>query len=260
MSGASATSEKIPVRVYGGPTTVIEYGGLRFVTDPTFDPPGDYPMPLPGDHKLVKTGPSPVTAADLGHVDAVLLSHDTHDDNLDNAGRTLLPEVPVVLTTQSGAARLGGNARGLAVWETAEIQRPDGTSVTVTGVPARHGPLGCEPVTGDVIGFVLTSDDLPAVYVSGDNAALEHVKEIAEKFAPVDTAVLFLGGARMAFAFDGALLTLDSAQGAEAARILGARRVVPAHFDSWAHFKEGRNEIEAAFAEAGLADRLRFAR
>ncbi|MEU9916256.1 MBL fold metallo-hydrolase [Streptomyces sp. NPDC051001] len=260
MSGASATSEKIPVRVYGGPTTVIEYGGLRFVTDPTFDPPGDYPMPLPGDHKLVKTEPSPVTAAGLGHVDAVLLSHDTHDDNLDNAGRAFLPEVSVVLTTESGADRLGGNARGLAFWETAEIQRPDGTTVTVTGVPARHGPIGCEPVTGDVIGFVLTSDDLPSVYVSGDNAALEHVEEIAEKFAPVDTAVLFLGGARMAFAFDGALLTLDSAQGAEAARILGARRVVPAHFDSWAHFKEGRNEIEAAFAEAGLADRLHFAR
>jgi L-ascorbate metabolism protein UlaG (beta-lactamase superfamily) len=260
MSGASATSEKTPVRVYGGPTTVIEYGGLRFVTDPTFDPPGDYPMPLPGDHRLVKTEPSPVTAAGLGHVDAVLLSHDTHDDNLDNAGRAFLPEVPVVLTTESGADRLGGNARGLAFWETAELQRPDGTTVTVTGVPARHGPIGCEPVTGDVIGFVLTSDDLPSVYVSGDNAALEHVKEIAEKFAPVDTAVLFLGGARMAFAFDGALLTLDSAQGAEAARILGARRVVPAHFDSWAHFKEGRNEIEAAFAEAGLADRLDFAR
>lgn len=64
----------------------------------------------------------------------------------------------------------------------------------------------------------------------------------------------------MTFAFDNALLTLDSAQGAQAAQILGARRVVPAHFDSWAHFKEGRNEIEAAFTEVGLADRLDFAR
>ncbi|TDC82644.1 MBL fold metallo-hydrolase [Micromonospora sp. KC606] len=260
MSGASATSEEIPVRVYGGPTTLIEYGGLRFVTDPTFDPPGEYPMPLPGDHKLVKTDPAPVTAADLGRVDAVLLSHDEHDDNLDNAGRDFLPEVPVVFTTVGGADRLGGNARGLAVWQTAELWRPDGGTVTVTGVPARHGPVGCEPVSGDVVGFMLTADDLPSVYVSGDNAALEHVKEIAEKFAPVDTAVLFLGGARMPFAFDNALLTLDSAQGAEAAKMLGARRVVPAHFDSWAHFKEGRNEIEAAFTEAGLADRLDFAR
>jgi L-ascorbate metabolism protein UlaG (beta-lactamase superfamily) len=260
MSGAGATSEKIPVHVYGGPTTLIEYGGLRFVTDPTFDPPGEYPMPLPGDHKLIKTDPSPVAAADLGGIDAVLLSHDTHDDNLDNAGRAFLSEVPVVFTTESGAGRLGGNTHGLAFWETAELWRPDGGTVTVTGVPARHGPVGCEPVTGDVVGFILTSDDLPSVYVSGDNAALEHVKEIAEKFAPVDTAVLFLGGARMAFAFDNALLTLDSAQGAQAAQILGARRVVPAHFDSWAHFKEGRSEIEAAFTEAGLADRLDFAR
>ncbi|MDF3143636.1 MULTISPECIES: MBL fold metallo-hydrolase [unclassified Streptomyces] len=260
MSGANAASEKIPVRVYGGPTTLIEYGGLRFVTDPTFDPPGEYPMPLPGDHKLVKTDPSPVTAADLGRVDAVLLSHDEHDDNLDNAGRAFLPEVSVVFTTESGAGRLGRNAHGLTFWQTAELKRPDGATVTVTGLPARHGPVGCEPITGDVIGFMLTSDDLPSVYVSGDNAALEHVKEIAEKFAPVDTAILFLGGARMAFAFDNDLRTLDSAQGAEVAKILGARRAVPAHFDSWAHFKEGRNEIEAAFTEAGLADRLDFAR
>ncbi|MFI6578399.1 MBL fold metallo-hydrolase [Nocardiopsis sp. NPDC050513] len=260
MSGADTTGEKIPVRVYGGPTALIEYGRLRFVTDPTFDPPGEYPMPLPGDHKLVKTEPSPVTAADLGRVDAVLLSHDGHDDNLDDTGRALLPEVPVVFTTVSGATRLGGNAHGLAFWQTAELQRPDGGTVTVTGLPARHGPEGCEPISGDVVGFMLTSDDLPPVYVSGDNANLGHVKEIAGKFAPVDTAILFLGGARMDFAFDGALLTLDSALGAEAAGILGARRVVPAHYDSWAHFTEGRSEIEAAFDKAGLADRLDFAR
>ncbi|OQD56662.1 Zn-dependent hydrolase [Streptomyces phaeoluteigriseus] len=259
MSGASATSEKIPVHVYGGPTSLIEYGGLRFVTDPTFDPPGEYPMPLPGDHKLVKTEASPV-AADLGRVDVVLLSHDTHDDNLDSSGRAFLPKVPVVFTTVSGAGRLGGNAQGLAFWQSTELERPDGGTVTVTGLPARHGPVGCEPVTGDVVGFMITSEDLPSVYVSGDNAALEHVEEIAAGFAPVDTAVLFLGGARMAFAFDGALLTLDSAQGAEAAKLLGARRVVPAHYDSWDHFKEGRHEIEAAFTEAGLTDRLDFAR
>lgn len=257
---SSATSEDVPVRVYGGPTALIEYGGLRFVTDPTFDPPGEYPMPLPGDHKLVKTAPSSVAAADLGHVDAVLLSHDQHDDNLDSAGRAYLSEVSVVFTTVSGADRLGGNARGLAFWESVMLTRPDGGTVEVIGLPARHGPEGCEPISGDVVGFLLTSDDLPSVYVSGDNAALEHVEAIAEKFAPVDTAILFLGGARMDFAFDNALLTLDSALGAEAARILGVRRVVPAHYDSWAHFQEGREEIEAAFAETGLADRLDFAR
>lgn len=59
MSGAGANREKIPVHVYGGPTALIEYGGLGFVADPTFDPPGEHPMPLPGDHKLVKTDMTP---------------------------------------------------------------------------------------------------------------------------------------------------------------------------------------------------------
>ena len=48
----------------------------------------------------------------------------------------------------------------------------------------------------------------------------------------------------------------DSAQAAEATRILGARRVVPAHHDNWTHFTEGRDELKAAFTSAGLADHL----
>ncbi|MCX5205896.1 MBL fold metallo-hydrolase [Streptomyces sp. NBC_00237] len=262
---SSSTSEQIPVRVFGGPTVLVEYGGLRFVTDPTFDPPGEYPTPI-GDYHLIKTEGSPVTAVGLGHVDAVLLSHDEHPDNADTAGKAFLAEVPVVFTTESGAGRLGGNARGLAFWQSAELQRPDGGTVTVTGVPARHVPMDVEiGPSGDVVGFVLTSQDLPSVYVSGDNAAMEHVQEIADRFAPVDTAVLFLGGCRhpriaeMLGAPDN-LYTLSSAQGAEAAKILRARRAVPAHFDSWAHVKEGRPEIEAAFTAAGLADRLDFTR
>jgi L-ascorbate metabolism protein UlaG (beta-lactamase superfamily) len=107
-----------------------------------------------------------------------------------------------------------------------------------------------------VVGFVLTGDDLPTVYISGDNASLDAVKEIAERFGPVDTAVLFAGAPRIPVLFDGALIVLDSAQATEAVKILGARRVVPVHYDSWAHFTEGRNELVAAFTAAGLVDRL----
>lgn len=56
--------------------------------------------------------------------------------------------------------------------------------------------------------------------------------------------------------FDGNLIVLDSAQAAAATRILDAGRVVPVHHDSWAHFTEGRDDLEAAFTAAGLADRL----
>nr|WP_107382698.1 MBL fold metallo-hydrolase [Streptomyces agglomeratus] len=249
-------ANEFPVRALGGPTAFFEYGGLRFLTDPTFDGPGDYPSP---GATLTKTAPGTVTPADLGPIDVVLLSHDEHADNLDNSGRALLADVPLTLTTPGGGKRLGEKATGLADWEHIELNRPDGCTITVTGVPAIHGPgqrEEIEPITGQVVGFVLTADGLPTVYVSGDNASLDAVKEIAERFAPVDTAILFAGAPRFPVLFDGAPLVLDSAQAAQATQILGVRRVVPVHHDSWAHFTEGRDELHAAFTAAGLADRL----
>ena len=255
VSDATAAAEQVAVRVLGGPTTLIGYGGLRFLTDPTFDGPGEYP--LGGGRSLTKTARCATEPADLGPLDAVLLSHDQHPDNLDTSGRALLAGVPLVLTTRSAAARLGGTTRGLAPWDAVELPRPDGGTVTVTATPAQHGPDGCEPVTGEVVGFVLTAVDLPTVHVSGDNASLDVVREIADRVGPVDTAVLFAGAARTAL-FDGALLTVDGTRAAEAAAILGARRVVPAHCDSWAHFSETRDDVVAAFTAAGIADRLQL--
>ena len=246
-----------PVRVFGGPTALFEYGGLRFLTDPTFDAPGDYQRD--GRRILSKLAPPAGSAADLGRVDVVLLSHDEHPDNLDNAGRALLADVPRTLTTPGGGQRLGERATGLADWESVELDRPGGGTVTVTGVPAVHGPgprEAVEPVTGQVVGFVLTGEGLPTVYVSGDNASLDAVKEVAERVGPVDTAILFAGAPRVPGIFDGAALVLDSGQAAEAARLLQARRVVPVHYDSWSHFTEGRDDLVAAFTAAGLANRL----
>ncbi|OLZ61552.1 MBL fold metallo-hydrolase [Amycolatopsis keratiniphila] len=252
-------SDQLSVQVVGGPTALIDYGGLRFLTDPTFDEPGDYERPN-GRPGLTKIAPPSANPADLGRVDAVLLSHDEHPDNLDHSGRKLLADVPLTLTTPSGAGRLGGTAKGLETWETVELDRPGGGVVTVTAAPALHGPNGAEKVTGEVVGFVLTGDGLPTVYVSGDNASLDVVRQVADRFGPVDTAVLFAGAPRLKPVFDGALLVLDSALAAEATRILDARTVVPVHIDSWNHFTEGRAELEAAFASAGLADRLRPSR
>ncbi|QOV37793.1 MBL fold metallo-hydrolase [Streptomyces ferrugineus] len=257
MSTPSPVGAQFPVRAFGGPTALFEYGGLRFLTDPTFDAPGDYPGP-DGPY-LTKTAPAAATPTELGPIDVVLLSHDEHPDNLDHSGRALLADVPLTLTTPGGGRRLGQGAKGLADWESIELDRPDGGTLTVTAVPALHGPgprTEVEAITGEVVGFVLTADDLPTVYVSGDNAQLTLVEEIAQRFAPVDTAILFAGAPRFDELFDGSTLVLDSAQAARAAKILDARRVVPVHYDSWAHFTEGRDPLIAAFTAAGLADRL----
>jgi L-ascorbate metabolism protein UlaG (beta-lactamase superfamily) len=87
-------------------------------------------------------------AAALGPVDAVLLSHDHHSDNLDHAGRDFLSRAGQVLTTHAGAERLGGNAVGIAPWEEARVK-----GLKVVGTPARHGPAYGD--RGPVTGFML---------------------------------------------------------------------------------------------------------
>ncbi|GAA1609619.1 MULTISPECIES: MBL fold metallo-hydrolase [Kribbella] len=235
----------------GGPTAVLNLGGLTFLTDPAFDEPRDYQ--LPGRVMTKLTGPA-IPAAELGPVDVVLLSHDEHKDNLDDAGRALLPSVPTVLSTPGAALRIEG-VRGLENWEAIDLPRPDGGVITVTGVPALHGPEGAEAVVGFVTGFVLQGEGLPTVYVSGDNASLGHVKEIADRFAPIDVAVLFAGAARTVL-LNGANLTLTSTDSVEAAHILGDARIVPVHTEGWTHFSEGPEQFLAAFREAGSEDRV----
>jgi L-ascorbate metabolism protein UlaG (beta-lactamase superfamily) len=236
----------ISVRGFGGPTVTFRLGGVSFLTDPTFDAPGRYPI---GDRALVKTAPADGRPGD---VDVVLLSHDQHPDNLDHAGREFARTVPLVLTTQAGAERLGPPARGLAPGQSVALP---GTPVVVTAVPAQHGPDGVEHLVGPVIGFVVEAPGEPTVYVSGDNASLDVVRAIAGRFPRVDVAILFGGAARTPLVGD-ADLTLSAAEMAEAARILGASTVVPAHVDSWEHFTEDIADVRRAFAEAGLSDRL----
>ena len=251
---AASSGHRLGIRYVGGPTALLRVAGLHLLTDPTFDPPGDHPV---GDRVLHKTAGPAVGPDGLGAVDAVLLSHDQHPDNLDTLGRAYLARVPLVLSTASAQGRLGGGVRALPAWTSVELPSPTGPALQVTGVPAQHGPDGSEHLVGEVTGFVLGDQGLPTVYVSGDNASLDVVRAVAGRVGPVDVAVLFAGAARTALA-GGACLTLTSQAAAEAARLLGARAVVPLHFEGWGHFTQGRHTLVDAFAGAGLGDRLRL--
>ncbi|MFO0583539.1 MAG: MBL fold metallo-hydrolase [Anaeromyxobacter sp.] len=143
---------------------------------------------------------------------------------------------------------------GLEPWTSATF-RVEGRTFRITAVPARHGPDGTEHLTGPVTGFVLASEGLPTVYVSGDNASVELVREVAARFR-VDVAVLFAGAARSPKLLGDALLTLDAARAVEAARALAGAVVVPVHFRGWGHFTDDPGALRVAFDAAGLFDRL----
>jgi L-ascorbate metabolism protein UlaG (beta-lactamase superfamily) len=241
----------LTVTYIGGPTALLEVGGLRLLTDPTFDPAGSaYPTPA---YTLRKTQTPALGPEMLQRIDAVLLSHDHHADNLDDLGRASLPHSRVVYTTMAGAARLGGNAIGLEVWQRVELA--DGVQLTAT--PARHGPAQGD--RGPVIGFVLTAaPPVPVVYVSGDTVWYDEVADVGRRFRPT-IALLNLGAARVAAAGPSAL-TFTAAEAVELARAWPEATIVPLHFEGWEHFTEGRHEVDEAFQQAGLQHRLQWLR
>ncbi|MEU1301626.1 MBL fold metallo-hydrolase [Streptomyces shenzhenensis] len=244
------------ITVLGGPTAVIDLGGLRIVSDPTFDNAGPHGY-------LTKTADPAVDEDGVGRADLVLVSHDTHPDNLDERGRAFAKAAPLVLTGPLAAGRLGSPAVGLTPWASHSVPRADGDGdLTVLAVPAVHGPEDGERdadgnVNCEVTGFVLSGQGLPTVYLSGDNASIRTVAEISRRVPDVGVAVLNAGAARVPAKFDGRPLSLDSRTAAAAAAVLGVDTVVPAHYDGWAHFSEGLSEIELAFHEAGLSPVLR---
>lgn len=244
------------ISVLGGPTTVIDIAGRRIVMDPTFDPPGVHAY-------LTKlTGPA-VSAGALGPVDAVLVSHDQHPDNFDDDGRRMALAAPLLLTHPGAAGRLGPPAVGLAPWESHELGGGTG-SLTAQAVPAVHGPADGQRDDGghincEVTGFVLSGPGLPTVYLSGDNASMSAVKDVADRVGQVDIAVLFAGAASVPTKERGRPLTLTAARAAAAAEVLGAKAVIPAHVDGWAHFSEDVDEFVAAFDQAGISSLLKVA-
>jgi L-ascorbate metabolism protein UlaG (beta-lactamase superfamily) len=238
------------VQSVGGSTVIVETAGLRLITDPTLDPPAES-----GNATPRRTIAPALGATGLGRLDVALVSHDQHPDNLDTAGRALLDGIPLVLTTTEGAERLGGSARGLAPFEHVDVDGPD-SHLRITALPAQHGPEGAEAVSGPVVGFLLSGNGLASVYVSGDNASVDVVREIVARVGAIDVALLFAGGARAPHLFDGAPLTLTNADAVEAARVLGARAVVPVHCDGWTHYSQDSTSLADAFAAAGMEDVL----
>jgi L-ascorbate metabolism protein UlaG (beta-lactamase superfamily) len=241
----------------GGPTVLIEIGAWRLLTDPTFDPAGgSYRFGWgTGSRKLA--GPA-IHADDLGSIDAVLLSHDQHDDNLDAAGRALLPSAGVVVTTASGAKRLGGESRGLEPWATTRLEAPGRQGIDITATPCRHGPPLSRPIVGDVVGFALEWEGQKegVLWISGDTVLYDGVFEVADRFE-VDTALLHLGGVR--FPISGPFrYTMTAHEAIELCGRIRPRTAIPLHYEGWKHFRQGREAIERELASAPDDIRPRF--
>ncbi|QNP75077.1 MBL fold metallo-hydrolase [Streptomyces roseirectus] len=241
----------------GGPTVLIEFAGWRLLTDPTFDPPGRAYAFGWGTSSRKLTGPA-LPPEDIGPVDAVLLTHDHHSDNLDDAGRALLTDIATVVTTRTGARRLGGTTvRGLKAGQSSRLEAPGRPSIDITATPCRHGPPLSRPITGEVVGFALTwpGQHHGPLWITGDTVLYRALRKTAAALRP-GTVLLHLGGVQ--FPLTGpARYTMTAADALDLCETIHPRTVCPVHYEGWQHFREGREtlaaELETVPSERGKA-------
>lgn len=240
----------------GGPTVLVELGGWRLLTDPTLDPAGGHYAFGWGTSADKVVSPA-LSSAELPDLDAVLLTHDHHGDNLDHAGRALLSSVPTVLTTQSGARRLASKAvRGLRAGERAVLQAADRAPLEVMATAARHGLPLSRPIAGAVVGFLLRCDGT-TVWVTGDTVLHGALRRFARELT-VDVLVVHVGGVQ--FGLTGPVrFTLTGRRAMELVALARPRVAVPVHYEGWSHFVDGPAGLTAAIADApaDVRDRVR---
>ncbi|KAJ6438780.1 zn-dependent hydrolases of the beta-lactamase protein [Purpureocillium lavendulum] len=250
----STFKSSLKITYIGTATAILEIDGVKLITDPVFSLAGsEWDKGI----AVLKTSISPaLQLQDLPPLDAVLLSHEDHEDNLDELGRRLL-DGRKVLTTMDGASKLAPRpgVRGLKPWETTDLDVA-GKRFKVTATPCDHLP------GGECIGFVLTSADfgetngLPnAIYISGDTVYMEELARLKEKFH-ISVALLNLGAASVPVSDPPLVITMDGKQASRLIRDIEPDIVVPLHFEGWTHFAQGREEAAEALRQEGIEKKV----
>ena len=247
---------------------LLEIGSIRILTDPVFDAGEKHYTLGPAAHATRYIGPA-IDPATIPPLNAVLLSHAHHLDNLDSSGEAFLQQASCVITGRHDSQRAGAKATRLSVWESTTITGADGFCIKITATPACHGPWWL-PQSYHVVGFVLEwpGQEHGTLYISGDTVFFHGMHRIGRNFN-IGTALLHLGAVHFWPPWPSCLrFSMTGAQGAKCVRALRLGKtkpiqtVIPIHYEQsvWSHFRESRESYENAFADAGLSSRLRWLR
>jgi L-ascorbate metabolism protein UlaG (beta-lactamase superfamily) len=101
---------------------------------------------------------------------------------------------------------------------------------------------------------VLSLNNHPSLYVTGDTVWYDGVAEVARRF-PAEVVLLFAGAAEKRGPFN---LTMNTNDAIETARAFPNAVIVPIHTEGWRHFSQGPRDLEISFKALGVGSRLRL--
>ncbi len=197
----------------------------------------------------------PVGPAQLGPLDAVLISH-AHYDHLDDATLRALPGVGAIVVPAGSETFVRGrraDARIVGLRPGAAARFGD---VEVVAVPAAHNGNRYHPLASTflAVGYVLRAGD-DAIYVAGDTGRRNDVESIGRVYRP-RLAILPIGAYAPSFPLR--RYHLDPEDAVDVARRLGVPAVVPYHFGTFVLSLDRPEDALPRFERAARAAGLRW--
>lgn len=167
---SSSTPTNASLFFVGTATTIIEYAGLRILTDPNFLHAGDHVHLGPGVNGTRLTNPA-IDLEELPRIDVIFLSH-YHEDHFDREVEDKLRKDIPIITTPHAKECLEGkgserftNVHALDFWETLFLNvegtgglgdgnKKKSPALKITGMPGKHVPPGPLSVANEILGAV----------------------------------------------------------------------------------------------------------
>jgi L-ascorbate metabolism protein UlaG (beta-lactamase superfamily) len=280
----------------GTATTIIEWGGLRILTDPNFLHAGDHVHLGPGVSGTRQTNPA-IDLEELPRIDVIFLSH-YHEDHFDReVEEKLTKDIPIITTPHahecltSKGDQSFTNVHALDFWETLVLDveqegsaRGKRQSLKITGVPGKHVPPGALNIANEIlhavpptngwmielgysdVGSKSTSADDDGgfengyrIYISGDTLMVDELKEIPERYKGqnIDLMLIHLGGTTIPGPKMPLLMvTMDAKQGVQLMQLINPDLTIPIHYDDYDVFLSPLDDFKKAVHAAGLDSKV----
>jgi L-ascorbate metabolism protein UlaG (beta-lactamase superfamily) len=295
-TNAPASGSDASLFFIGTATTILEWSGLRIMTDPNFLHAGDHVHLGPGVSATRQTNPA-INIEDLPRIDAILLSH-YHEDHFDRVVEEKLRRNLPIITTPHAKSHLANKGEGsdgsftevheLDFWDSlmvdvggANVQESESgqrkPGIKITGMPGKHVPPGPLSVANDILSAVPPTngwmmelgyykgsgnDDFESgyrIYISGDTLMVDELKEIPKRYEGqnIDLMLIHLGGTTIpSTKLPLLMVTMDAKQGIQLMELIKPDLTIPIHYDDYDVFMSPLEDFKKAVNEAGWSDRV----